>query len=173
MALDVISDNGGELADLEGEPAILPRRQSQRIFVQPNCGPVIARVESAIESRLCEEVNLFAELRVEKKRETRIEEFLDLAVDQFRRWLLEMVNFKIDCTAQARSDIVLERRKRQCVIEPVEKVINFERSGIGDEKPKAEHAQQWLHAVLTAAVCCGLRRWKTNFKFRPIIARTD
>ena len=67
MALDVISDNGGELADLEGEPAILPRRQSQRIFVQPNGSAVIARIESAIESRLGEEVNLFAELCVEKQ----------------------------------------------------------------------------------------------------------
>src|SRR5438105_14091907 len=94
MALDVISDNGGELADLEGEPAILPRRQAQRIFVQPNCGPVIARVESAIKSRWCEEIHMFAELRVEITRETRIEVFLDLTVDQFGRWLLEVVNLK-------------------------------------------------------------------------------
>ena len=67
MPRDIISDNGGELADLQGEAAILPRRQPKRIFVQPNGGAVIARIESAIKSRLGKKINLFAELCVEKQ----------------------------------------------------------------------------------------------------------
>src|SRR5437588_12516532 len=99
MAGHKIANNSGKFADLKIQTAIFPGRNAQRIFIQPNGGAVIARIEPAIESRLGKEINLFAELRVEKKRETRIEKIVDPAVDQYRRWLLEMVNFKINRSA--------------------------------------------------------------------------
>ena len=156
MALDVISDNSREFADLEGEPTILRRRQSQRIFVQPNGGPVIARVESAIKPGLGEKINLRSVLCIEKERETRIEEIVNLAVDQFRRWLLEMVNFKIDCPAQARPQVVVECGDGERAVEPVEKIIDLKRVRAAGQQAKAE-GQQRLHTNLTRALHCWLR----------------
>jgi len=81
---------------------------------------VIAGIEAAIESRLREEINLRPELRVEKQRETRIEEIVDLRVDETRRRLLEVISFKINRAAQSHTKIVLKGSDRERGIEPVE-----------------------------------------------------
>ena len=80
-----IADDRRELSDLQIEAPIVPRRDSERVLVEPNLSAVIARIESAVEPRLNEEINLRAALRVEKKRETRVKEIVDLAADEFRR----------------------------------------------------------------------------------------
>jgi hypothetical protein len=74
---DPIADDRCELAELQCKTTVLPRRDSKRILVQANLGAVIGRVEPAVDSRLREEINLRAELRVEKQRETWIEEIVD------------------------------------------------------------------------------------------------
>src|SRR5712692_4085441 len=109
MPRDKIADNGGELTDLQSEAAVLPRRKAKRIFVEPNLGAVIARVEAAIESRLREEINVRAELSVEEKCQARVEEIVDVAVDEPGCWLLEMIKLDIDRAAQTRPKIILER----------------------------------------------------------------
>src|SRR2546428_6734254 len=99
MPRDKIADDGGELTDLQGETSILTRRNPKRIFVEPNLSAVIARIESAINSRLHKQINMRTKLPVEKQRQTGIEEIVDLAVDKARRWLLEMITFDIDGAA--------------------------------------------------------------------------
>src|ERR1700730_14430668 len=125
MTRDPIADDSGELADLQSQTAILPRRDAKRVFVEPEIGAVIARVEPAIKSRLHEEINLRPDLRVEKQRETRIEEIVDLRIDKTRRRLLEMISFKVNRAAQSRTKIVLKRRHGERGIEPVEQIIHL------------------------------------------------
>src|SRR6266480_3502786 len=47
-----IANDRGELADLQRQSTIIPGRDSQRIFVEPNLSAVIARVKAAIQPRL-------------------------------------------------------------------------------------------------------------------------
>src|SRR5437899_7525292 len=99
MPRDKVPDDGGELTDLESKTSVLPRRNSKRIFVEPNLSAVIARIEPTIQSRLRKQINMRTKLRVEKQRQTGIEEIVDLAVDKARRWLLEMITFDINRAA--------------------------------------------------------------------------
>src|SRR5438876_9881304 len=90
------ADDGFELANLHSEPAIIPRRNAKCIFVEPKLSAAVARVEAAIEPRLGKEINVRPKLRVQKQGQPRGKEIVDLAVDQSRRRLLEMVTFDID-----------------------------------------------------------------------------
>src|SRR6266568_4899554 len=141
MPRDKIADNGGELTDLQSEAAVLPRRKAKRIFVEPNLGAVIARVEAAIESRLREEINVRAELSVEEKCQARVEEIVDVAVDEPRCWLLEMIKLDIDRAAQTRPKIILERSDSERVIEAIKNVIDLKCVRRANEKAEAERAK--------------------------------
>src|SRR5438445_13683809 len=101
MSRDKIADNGGELTDLQSEATVLPRGNPKRILIQTNLGAVIARIETAIESRLREEINVRAELSVEEKCQTRVEESVDVDVDEPRCWLLEVMKVDIDRSRKA------------------------------------------------------------------------
>src|SRR5437763_5095864 len=96
MSRDPITDNGCKLPYLQIETAIIPRRKAERIFIEANLSVVIARVEPTVQPRLSKEINLGPQLRIEKQRQTRIEEIVDLAVDETRRWLVEVVKFGVD-----------------------------------------------------------------------------
>ena len=103
-----IADDRGEFANLQRQATIVPRRHTQRIFVEPNLGAVIARVKAAIDPRLRKEINVRADLRVEKERQTRIKKSVDAAVDQTRRRLLEVIDFQIESAAQSRPQIIVK-----------------------------------------------------------------
>src|SRR5207247_7904927 len=98
MPRDPITDNGRKLPHLQIETAIIPRRKAERIFIEANLSAVITGVEPTVEPRLSKEINLRPELRVEKEREARIEEIVDLAVDEAGCRLLEMIRFQVDST---------------------------------------------------------------------------
>ena len=61
-----IAGDGGEFADLNVQPPILPRRDSERIFVGAEVRPFIRWIEATIEPRLREEVDVRSRLNVEK-----------------------------------------------------------------------------------------------------------
>ena len=81
MAGNPIAYNSGKLAQLQSEPAVGPWRNAKRIFIQPNLGAMVARIEPAIEPRLSEEINLRSCLSIEKQGQTWIEETVAGAVD--------------------------------------------------------------------------------------------
>src|SRR5437870_4983087 len=149
MARDPITDNRCKFSQLHIETAIIPRRKAKRIFVKTNLSSVIAGIEPAIESRLSEEINLRPQLRVEKESQSRIEEVVNVAVDEPGRWLLEMIRFEIDCAAQSRAKIVLKRSDSEGAVEPVQKIIDLKRACCADEQTKAERPQQ-SHGVRAA-----------------------
>src|SRR5437764_14542142 len=101
-------------------------------------GAVIAWVEPTIKPRLDKEINLGSDLRIEKECQTRVEEIVDVTIDQSRRGLLEIVDFKIDRAAQARAKIVVEGSDGEGRIEPVEKIIALQRACCPTDKTEAE-----------------------------------
>src|SRR5438309_11121293 len=141
MSRDKIADNGGELTDLQSKATVLPRGNPKRILIQANLGAVIARIETAIESRLGKEINVRAELSVEEKCQARVEEIVDVAVDEPRCWLLEMIKLDIDRAAQTRSKIILERSDSERVIEAIKNVIDLKCARHANEKAEAERAK--------------------------------
>src|SRR5438067_13850860 len=126
MPRNPIADDRGELTDLRRETTIIPRRGTQRVFVEPNLSAVIARIKAAIEPRLCKEINLRSDLGVEKKRKSRIKEIINIANDEAGRRLFEIVKFQIESSAQSRPQIIVKCGNRKRGIEPVEKIIDIE-----------------------------------------------
>src|SRR5205807_4162656 len=139
-----IADDSRELPDLQSESAIFPRRDAKGILIQSNLNAVITRIESAIDSRLREKIKLRAELSIEKKCQARIEEIVDLAIDQSRSRLLEMVSLQIQGPAQPCSKIVLKSSRGQRVVEPVKKVLNLERLDCANRSAETER-EKTLH----------------------------
>src|ERR1700726_2498123 len=99
MPLHPIANNRSKFADLEVETLIVPRRNTKRIFIEPNLGAVIARVKPAVQSRLPEKIDVRYKLRVKKDRQSRIEEIVDLAVNEAGRRLFEMISFDVEPAA--------------------------------------------------------------------------
>src|SRR2546423_15367743 len=166
-----IADHSRELSHLQSKPSVVPRRNSKRVLIEPELSAAIARVESAIESRLREEINLRSILRIEKEREARIKEIVDLAVDESGRGLFKMINFEINRAAQVRPKIVVKRGDHQRAVEPVKKIIDLKRTRTARQQAKAERRES-LHAILTRMFGCWLRDGQTELELRPIILGT-
>src|SRR6266403_2279998 len=158
MPRNPIANDRRELADLYREAAILPRRDAQCVFVEPDLSAVIARIKTAIEPRLCEEINLRSDLRIEEKRQTRIEEIVDRAVDQPGWRLFEMIKLQIEQTTHTCAQIVLERGYRERVVETIEQIINFKRGArCTSEGEQADYAQQFHRDATVARNRVGCR----------------
>src|SRR5438552_10899445 len=144
MPLNPIAHHRGKLADLQIETAVIPRRKTKCIFFEAHLRAARARVEPAIQPRLRKEINLRSGLGVEKECQARIEEVVDLAVDEARRRLLKMVRFKVNCAAQSSAKNVVKRRESKCRIEPLKKIISVKPAYCAGEQTNAER-RQYLH----------------------------
>src|SRR6266403_4904692 len=105
MPGDPIANDGGKLADLQCKTPVVPRRDAKCVFIQADFSAVLARIETTVNAGLRKEIDLRPELRVDEKRQTRIEKIVDLAVDEPRRRLIKMVKFGIGYAAQSRAQI--------------------------------------------------------------------
>src|SRR5207247_11409820 len=108
MPRNPIAHDRGELADLHREAAILPRSDAHCIFVEAHLSAVIARIKTAIEPRLREEINLRSDLRVEKQGQTRIEKRVNAAVDETRRWVFEVIDLQMERAVEARGELIVK-----------------------------------------------------------------
>ena len=144
-----VTDNGSKLTDLKGKAAVFPWRHTQGVFIEADGSAVIARIEPTIESRLYKEVNLRPDLGVEEERQARVEEIVDLAVDESGRWLLEMITLEVDCAAQFGPKIILKRGERERAVEPIKQIFDLKGASAAGEEKEAERSQQ-PHMNLTA-----------------------
>src|SRR5437773_11884391 len=145
MSRNPVAHDRSELADLHRQAAILPGRDAHCIFVEAHLSAAIARIKTAIEPRLREEINLRSDLRVEKQGQTRIEKCVNAAVDETGRWLFEVIDFQIERAAEARAEIIVKCGNAQRRVQAVEGVINVERARCAGEHAQAESVQ--LHAT--------------------------
>src|SRR5437867_6362782 len=120
MSRHPIAYDRGELTNLQRKAAIVPRCDAKRVLVRAHLRAMIARVEPAIQPRLHKDINVRPNLCIEENRQPRIEQRIDLAVDQTGRRLLEMVKLEIDCPADTRSHIFIKRAKCQRLVDAVE-----------------------------------------------------
>ena len=122
-----VADHRGELAELEIDEAVGPRGVAERVFVDPRAQLPLARIESAIHPGLDENINLRAELRIEEKRQPRVQERVTVRVDEAGHRLLKTVTLQIEGAAQVCAHPVMIGRPRQRVVQPVYKIIRGER----------------------------------------------
>src|SRR6185436_15908924 len=106
MSRGPVADDGAELAELQAEPAVVPRREAQRVFVEANLGVLVAGIVATIHARLREDVDVRAELRIEKKREARIEEIVLVRANHAGRGQLKVVLLEVDRAAEARPQLI-------------------------------------------------------------------
>ena len=155
MPRDPIADDSGELACLLSKAAILPWRNPKCILVQTNVGAVIGGIESAVEPRLRKEINLRSDLRVQKESQPRVEKSVDVAINETRRGLFEVINLQIERAAQSYPEIILKCGDRERSIGPVEKIIDVEGARSAGKNAQAEGAQ--LHASALTPFAAGKR----------------
>ena len=99
MPWNPITDYGSELANLQAKTSIFPRGNAKGIFIEPDLGTVVARIEPPVKSRLRKKINMRPNLCIEKERQARIEKVVDIAIDETGRRLLEIIIFDIDGAA--------------------------------------------------------------------------
>ena len=58
MARNPIAYHSSELAQLQREAAVRPRRDAEGIFVEPNLGALVAGIKPTIQPRLRKEIDL-------------------------------------------------------------------------------------------------------------------
>src|SRR5262249_7125844 len=143
-----IANHGCKFPDLDIQTSVFPRSNTKHILIQPHLCTSIGRVKAAIEPRLNKKIELRSVLRVEKQSEARIKEIVDLAVDESGRWLIEMIRLQINRAAQARAQVVVKCRHRQCAIKSVEEIVDFNSTRGGGQETKAEGRER-LHRTLT------------------------
>jgi hypothetical protein len=80
-------------------------------------------------------------LGIEEERQARIEEIVNLAVNESRRRLLEMIRFKVNCAAQPGAKRIMKSRDSKRGIELLEKIINVKCVYRAGEQTKAERPQ--------------------------------
>ena len=158
MPRDPIAYDRGERADLYRQAAILPWRNAQCVFVEPKLSAVIARVKTAIKPRLSKEINLRADLRIEKECQSRIEKSVDATVNETGRGLIEVIDFQIERAAQSCATFILKCGDRKLGIEPVEKIVDIESARRAGKNAQADGAQ--LHA--TALIPFAARKSTSN-----------
>src|SRR5262249_47895810 len=90
--------------------------------------------------------------------------------DESGRWLLEVVGFQVDGTAQARAKVVLKRGDGQCAIKAVEKIVDVGGARAATQKEAKAERWQRFHTILTRAIAGWLRRTQLQLELSPIIS---
>src|ERR1700730_19080313 len=109
------------------------------------------------------------DLRIEEQSQARIEEVVDLAVDQAgRRQLLEMVILKIECAAYTGAKIVLKCRDRERAVESIEKFVDLRRLRGASEQTNAQRSNNF-HLALSSAIRLCLHQTKADLELGPIV----
>src|SRR5438045_6309149 len=125
MSRHPVANDGGELAGLDSEPAVFPRRDADCIFVQSDLRSMIGRIETAVDARLCENVNRRPDLRVEEQTQARIKERVTRRPDQTRRRTTESVAFEIQRAADTGPDIVVESSERERLVDAIQEILGL------------------------------------------------
>ena len=123
MARDVGADHRRKLARLKIEPAIFPRREADRVFIEPQLRAFVAGIEPAIDARLGENVNGTAELGVDEQTQPRIEERVARRADEAGSRAAEMIRFEVERTADAGADVAIQRGESERFIDAIEKIL--------------------------------------------------
>ena len=120
MSRDPVADDGGELSDLEVD--VLRGTVTEKILIQPDLGPFIARVEAPIHARLREDVNVRPDLRVEEQAQPRVEQKIATGKDEGRRGLIDEISLEIDKSAQLKMKMVMRIVQGKRVMNFFEKI---------------------------------------------------
>ena len=92
-----LPNDGGELADLQGDARVVEeQRVAETILVEPHGRGVLARIEAAIGAQLDEARQMVAEPTVEKEPQSRIGEVVVAAEDETGSLLVEPVSLHVE-----------------------------------------------------------------------------
>src|SRR5664279_4639929 len=111
------------------------------------------------------------DLRVEEKRETRVDEKTVIGIDQSGRWQIDPVEFEIEEPAEPRPDVALKRVERERFVDLIEKILGRER-GCCQRNKEAEDLEG-LHATSAEVATAGrARRKRTSNSVQSSSERT-
>ena len=92
---------------------MIQRRVTEEIFVHPDFGALIGRIEATIHAQLSEKVKMSRPLRVEEQRQSRINKKSLSVINESRRTLIDEVTFEINQTAYLQLELILRIPDRQ------------------------------------------------------------
>lgn len=125
MPLDPAPDDGGKFPDLRAETAIFPRRDADRVLIQPDLRAAIRRIEMPIDPHLAEEVYCRTDLGIDEERQARIEKWLRGGVDQAWRRQIKGVELRVQRAAQPRTKAIVQRADGKSLIEPIDECLRL------------------------------------------------
>src|SRR4051812_33127221 len=121
MARNPVADDRRKLSGLDVEPAILPRGEAQRVFIQPQLRAAVDRIESPVYPGLGKEVEGGSDLRVKEQTEPRIEKRVAGGEDQARGGSVEVIRFLVQDAAEAGPDMAVQGSEKS---RPIQEVRN-------------------------------------------------
>lgn len=95
MTLHPVADDGGELPNLKINLRIRAGGLAKEVFLEPRFQIVIAWIETAVDARLREDVDVLSDLSVEEEPEARIKEEVVVRKDQTRSRLVDEVSLDV------------------------------------------------------------------------------
>ena len=140
-----VTDDRGKLSELEIEPAVFPGRDAHRIFIEPNLRALIARIETAIDPGLRENINRRTELRVDEQTEPWIKKRVTRRPDQTGCRAAEGVALEIKRAANTRAHIGIWTGKGQRFVHAIEKILRACRRCRADKKDDCRDRTELSH----------------------------
>src|SRR2546423_5032930 len=123
MARHPAADDGGKLAGLEIEPAVFPGRDTHGVFIEPKLRALIARIETAIDPRLRENINHRTELCVDEQTQPRVEKRVARRPNEAGRRATKRVALKIERAADACPQVAIGSGEGQRFVDAIEKIL--------------------------------------------------
>ena len=120
VARDPAADDRCELAGLQVQTSIVPRREPQRIFVQTRLHVAVGRVEALIHTGLGKAVEPRSQLRIRVERKPRGAQVVPGGVEHAGRRTGEAVGLRVGTAAEPDPDLLLASGKGQRLVEPVD-----------------------------------------------------
>ena len=140
VAVGPIAHHGGKPPDLQARASVGPRRDPQRIFVQPHLARSIRRVEAPIEAGLGKKVHLPPGLCIEKKSQPWIQQRIAVRVDDTRCHRLKFIGLEVQHATEPRPELSLGSADRQGIPDPVEKFVGRAGADRTPAEPKRSQA---------------------------------
>src|SRR5437588_13050576 len=81
-----VADDSGELPDLEMK--IFRGTVAEKIFIQPDLGAAVTRIEAAVHARLGKEKDVRSDFEVDEQGQSWVEQKVVLGKNEGRRWLI-------------------------------------------------------------------------------------
>ena len=151
MPLHPVPRDRGELAGLQAETPVVPRRHAHRVFIEPDLRLSLARIEAVIDPRFHKHIDVGTGLRVEEKGEPRVRKIVAVGIEKSGGRLLDLIVFEVGEAAELHPERAVECAGSEIVVHASHEILLRGRDGPpGEQEQRAEEGRSISHGLRVA-----------------------